>query len=78
MGRKMSKATPEVWINELTYSRDGINRIKFVAKYDGYWRRGTVIYDTLKKQFCSHNSDIQLLAAICKTLGTYGAGKAFS
>jgi hypothetical protein len=74
----MSRAIPEVCINDLTYSRDGVNRIRFTAKYDGYWRRGTVIYDTLRKQFCSHNSDIQLLAAICKSLGSYGTGKAFS
>jgi len=57
-----------VEVLNIRYQRPGINKLDFTAQYDGYTRRGTVIYDTIAKQFMSHNSDIDLLAGLCINL----------
>lgn len=52
-------------VKDIKYRRPGLTKIDFVAEYPGYTRRGTVVYDTIKRQFVTHTKDIGLLAAIC-------------
>lgn len=52
----------------IKYRRPGLTKIDFIAEYNGYTRRGTVIYDTVNKKFISHSGDINLLASVCTSL----------
>jgi len=57
-----------VKIDGLQYKRPGLNKILFTAHYGKYMRRGVIVYDTVGKKFLTHNSDIDLLAVVCKGL----------
>ena len=65
----MNKMKPlNVDIMYVEYHRPGKSKIGFLAFYEGYLRRGAVLYDTVKQHFLSHTRDIQLLAAVCEGL----------
>lgn len=55
-------------ILQVRFRRPGLSKIDFVARYDGYFRRGTVVYDTISQKFLSHTKDVDLLAGICTNL----------
>ena len=57
-----------VSIDKLQYRRPGLSKISFTVSYRLYKRRGIIVYDTVKKQFLSHNSDLNLLAVVCQSL----------
>lgn len=51
-----------------TTTKDGVVHIKFVAKYSGYQRRGTALYNLDKSVFVSHSEEAWLLAELEKQL----------
>jgi hypothetical protein len=53
---------------DIRYRRPGLNKFDFVATYPEYYRRGTVVYDTIKQQFLTHNGDLELLLELCLSL----------
>jgi hypothetical protein len=50
------------------YRRPGLSKVKFIADYGIYMRRGTVVFDTNKQHFLTHRSDIDLVYAVCVAL----------
>ncbi len=57
-----------VIIEGISYKRPGLNKVKFIAIYETYQRRGVIIYDTLNNKWLTHNKDIELLVIICQKL----------
>jgi len=55
-------------ITDVLFRRPGLNKVSFLATYQGYFRRGTVTYDTVNKQFVTHTKDVELLAHLCNQL----------
>ena len=53
---------------DIKYRRPGLTKIDFLATYNGYYRRGTVVYNTVSKQFVTHTKSVDLLAAVCASL----------
>jgi hypothetical protein len=67
---KLNMKPSNVEVLDIKYRRPGLNKVEFQAEYPGYYRRGTVVYDTKTKTFVTHNKDVELLAAICTDLYT--------
>jgi hypothetical protein len=55
-------------IVDIKYRRPGLVKIEFIAEYPNFNSRGTMVYDTLSKNFVTHTGEVELLAAICKSL----------
>jgi hypothetical protein len=55
-------------VTDIKYRRPGLSKVEFFATYEGFTRRGTVVYDTVNKQFVTHTKDVELLAAVCVSL----------
>jgi len=53
---------------KIRYRRPGLSKIDFLAQYEGYLRRGTLVYDTVDQKFITHTKDIVLLSEICTSL----------
>ena len=60
-----------VEITDIRFRRPGLNKISFRAYYDGYIRKGTVVFDTKHGVFRSHNADLGLLSKVCVGLQSF-------
>ena len=65
-----------VKVVDVTYNRNGLTKIHFVATYPSYRRRGIIVYNTISDLFCSHTNEIRLLADVCDALLDYRQGAA--
>ena len=57
-----------VEVEDIKYRRPGLVKVEFMAEYPDAIRRGTLVYNTIDKQFVTHTDDVELLAAICVSL----------